>query len=97
MISVTIISSEVVIHDFKALFKRVFWPLTYQRLFHFIAQQNGCSTRALENHRTRCSRLEEQAWRCGLSEKQICARAQQYEARWMVWADGQLCAAQGDD
>lgn len=53
----------------------------------------GIAPRALENHRTRCLRLEEQARRCGLSEERIQARVQQYEARWMVWADGQLCAA----
>ena len=53
----------------------------------------GIAPRALENHRTRCLRLEEQARRCGLSEEEIQARVQQYEARWMVWADGQLCAA----
>lgn len=57
----------------------------------------GIAPRALENHRTRCLRLEEQARRRGLSEEQIRARVQQYEERWRVWADSQLCAAQGDD
>ena len=36
----------------------------------------GIAPRALENHRTRCLRLEEQARRCGLSEERIQAWVQ---------------------
>ncbi|WP_244467832.1 reverse transcriptase domain-containing protein [Escherichia coli] len=57
----------------------------------------GIAPRALENHRTRCLRLEEQARRRGLSEDEIRERVQQYEARWRIWADSQLCAARGDE
>lgn len=55
----------------------------------------GIAPRALENHRTRCLWLEEQARRCGLSEEQIHTRVQQYEERWWVWAGSQLAAACG--
>lgn len=53
----------------------------------------GIAPRALEDHRSRCLRLEEQARRRGLSDEQIRARVQQYEVRWMVWAGSQIDAA----
>lgn len=53
----------------------------------------GIAPRAMENHRTRCLRLEEQARRRGLSEEQTRARVQRYEARWEIWAGGLLKAA----
>ncbi len=41
----------------------------------------GTASRAMENHRARCLRLEEQALCCSLSDEQACARGQQYEVR----------------
>lgn len=55
----------------------------------------GIASRALENHRVRCLRLEEQARRCGLPEVEILTRVQQYEARWEIWASSQLRSAHG--
>lgn len=55
----------------------------------------GIAPGALEDHRTRCLRLEEQARRRGLSEEQIRVRVQQYEERWRGWAGSQLAAAGG--
>lgn len=53
----------------------------------------GIAPRALENHRTRCLRLEEQTRCLGLPEEQIRARVQQYEARWWVWTRSLMGAA----
>ncbi|MEF4154874.1 hypothetical protein U9042_22450 [Escherichia coli] len=53
----------------------------------------GIAPRAKENHRVRRLRLEEQARRKGLSEEAVRQRVQQYEARWMLWAERQLRAA----
>jgi hypothetical protein len=53
----------------------------------------GIAPRALENHRVRCLRLEEQVRRRGLPEDTIRMRAQQYETRWGIWADSVLRSA----
>lgn len=53
----------------------------------------GIAPRAKENHRLRKLRLEEQARRRRLSEKEIRLRVQQYERRWEGWAERQLRAA----
>lgn len=57
----------------------------------------GIAPRAMENHRARCLRLEEQARRREWGEEEIRARVQQYEPRWRIWADSQLRAARGND
>lgn len=46
----------------------------------------GISPRALENHRCRRVRLEEQLRRRGQSETVIAERVQRYEQRWKIWA-----------
>lgn len=56
----------------------------------------GIAPRAKENHRVRRLRLEEQARRCGLSEEAVRLRVQQYETRWMAWAERQMSAALPD-
>ncbi|ECV2306859.1 transposase [Salmonella enterica subsp. enterica serovar Javiana] len=48
----------------------------------------GIAPRALENHRCRRLRLEEQLRRRGLSESAIVERVQRYEQRWNIWASG---------
>ena len=53
----------------------------------------GVALRAKENHRARRLRLEEQARRKGLSEEAVRLRVQQYEARWMLWAERQIRSA----
>ncbi|MFB2844601.1 hypothetical protein ACE1BJ_24985, partial [Aeromonas jandaei] len=53
----------------------------------------GISPRALENHRCRRMRLEEQLRRCGQSEAAIAGRVQRYEQRWNIWARALLSAA----
>lgn len=53
----------------------------------------GIAPRALENHRQRRLRLEEQARRRKLPEAEIAERVQRYERRWRVWAAGQLRSA----
>ncbi|MFB2844532.1 reverse transcriptase domain-containing protein, partial [Aeromonas jandaei] len=55
----------------------------------------GISPRALENHRCRRMRLEEQLRRCGQSEAAIAGRVQRYEQRWNIWARALLSAAGG--
>ncbi|MCQ5477324.1 reverse transcriptase domain-containing protein [Escherichia coli] len=57
----------------------------------------GIAPRALENHRVRCLRLEEQARRRGLPEDTIRMRVQQYETRWGIWADSVLRSAATED
>ena len=56
----------------------------------------GIAPRAKENHRARRLRLEEQARRRGLSEVAVQHRVQQYEARWLLWAERQMTAALPD-
>ncbi|MCZ9212498.1 hypothetical protein OM341_22850 [Escherichia albertii] len=56
----------------------------------------GIAPRAKENHRARRLRLEEQACRRGLSEVAVQHRVQQYEARWLLWAERQMTAALPD-
>lgn len=56
----------------------------------------GIAPRAKENHRACRLRLEEQARRRGLSEVAIQHRVQQYEARWLLWAERQMTAALPD-
>ena len=53
----------------------------------------GIAPRAKENHRARRLRLEEQARRKGLPEEAVRQRVQQYEARWMLWAERQIRSA----
>lgn len=53
----------------------------------------GIAPRALQNHRERRLRLEEQSRRRGLTEEAVALRMQRYEARWQTWADNQLRAA----
>ncbi|TQO04835.1 UNVERIFIED_ORG: reverse transcriptase (RNA-dependent DNA polymerase) [Citrobacter freundii] len=53
----------------------------------------GIAPRAVENHRARCLRLEEQSRRRGLTEEQTRLRVQQYAARWQLWAGRQVVAA----
>lgn len=52
----------------------------------------GIAPRAKENHRQRCLRLYE-ARRAGLSDREAQKRVQQYQRRWMIWAESQLSAA----
>lgn len=50
----------------------------------------GIAPRALENHRCRRMRLEEQLRRRGLSEAVIAERVQRYELRWIIWCGSRV-------
>lgn len=50
--------------------------------------------RALENHRAKRTRLYEQAKAKGLTPSAIEAKVRAYEARWKIWANSQLQAAE---
>lgn len=52
----------------------------------------GIAPRAIENHRLRRLRLEEQARRFGLSRQETELRVQMYDRRWNIWAESQLSA-----
>ena len=51
------------------------------------------SDRSLTTHRERCRRLDEQLRARGLSDEDRAARVSAYRARWTIWADSVLRAA----